>query len=133
MKIQSLKPLKYATELIANGANPTYIFEQCYESKPMPMVRLHARAIDQAIFVENNKIAYTKISRAMLDSLNATDDHIDGITEDLRQINTVEVSMVFKETSKGDTKVSFRSNRIDVCEITDFSEAEGINLPPGVL
>ena len=123
--------LQICGELIKAGADPVFIFKECYESKPLPMVKLLARAIDQAIFSEDNKIAYTAITRKMMESLNASDDYVDGIAEALRQINTVEVAMVFKETPKGNTKVSFRSNKFDICPIAKFFGGGGHKLAAG--
>ncbi|MFH0701931.1 MAG: bifunctional oligoribonuclease/PAP phosphatase NrnA [bacterium] len=132
-KFENTKPetLETCAELIRAGANPEYIYKECYESKPLSMVKLQAKAIDQAVFLYDNKIAYTLISRGLIESLNATDDYVDGISEALRQINTVEVALVFKETPKGDTKVSFRSNRINICEIARFFGGGGHKLAAG--
>jgi len=127
------KTFKICSELLEAGADPVKIYNKCYESKPMPMVRLHATAISNAVFLENNEIVYTKITRKLLDELNATDDHIDGITETLRQVDSVKVSLIFKETTRGTTKVSFRSNSIDVCEIASFFGGGGHKLAAGCL
>lgn len=127
------KTLKICSELLEAGANPVEIYKECYESKPLAMVMLHARAVDMAVSLENNKIMYTKITRKLLEELNANDDHIDGITEELRQIISVEVAIVFKETLKGTTKVSFRSNGLDVCEIASFFGGGGHKLASGCL
>ena len=117
--------------LIKAEADPVYIYKQCYESKPLAMVKLQARAIEEAIFIENNTIAYVLISRKMLESLNASDDHVDGISEALRQINTVKVALVFKETQKGATKISMRSKKLDVCEIARYFGGGGHRLAAG--
>ena len=134
-KFENTKPktLKICAELLEAGADPVKIYNECYESKPMSMVKLHARAIDNAIYLENNQIVYTKITRSLLKELNASDDHIDGITESLRQINSVKIALVFKETLRGSTKVSFRSNGINVCEIASFFGGGGHRLAAGCL
>ena len=132
-KFENTKPntLEVCAKLIEAGAVPNQIYKECYESKPIAMVRLHSRAIDQAIFTEKNKIAYTTVTRNLLNTLGATDDHVDGISEALRQVSTVEVALTFKETQKGDTKVSFRSKRIDVCEVARFFGGGGHKLAAG--
>jgi len=127
------KTFKICSELVAAGADPVKIYSNCYESKPMAMVRLHAKAISEAVFLENNEIVYTKITRKLLNDLNATDDHIDGITETLRQVDTIKIALVFKETTRGTTKVSFRSNGMDVCEIASFFGGGGHQLAAGCL
>lgn len=134
-KFENTKPktFKICAELLEAGADPVSIYNECYESKPVAMVRLHARAINDAVYLEDNEIVYTKISRKLLEEINASDDHIDGITEELRQVNSVKVSIVFKETIKGSTKVSFRSNGIDVCEIASFFGGGGHKLASGCI
>lgn len=118
-------------KLVEAGANPTYIYKKCYESKPLPMIKLLAKAIDKTVFIDNDRISYTSVSRELMESLKATDDHVDGISETLRQISTVEIAIVFKETMKGDTKVSFRSNGINVSEIARFFGGGGHKLAAG--
>ncbi len=132
-KFDNTKPetFKVCAEIIEYGADPEYIYKKCYESKPLAMVKLHAKAIDKAMFLENNKIAYTAITRKLLDSLQATDDYTDGISEALRQINGVEIAIIFKETPKGDTKISFRSNGISACDIAKHFDGGGHRLAAG--
>ena len=134
-KFENTKPetFKICAELLSAGADPVKIYDKCYESKPLAMVQLHARAIDNAIYLENNEIVYTKITRQLLQDINACDDHIDGITEALRQVDSVKIALVFKETTRGSTKVSFRSNGIDVCEIASFFGGGGHKLASGCL
>jgi phosphoesterase RecJ-like protein len=125
------RTFEIAAELVRAGADPAYIYKECYESKSYPMVKLQAYAVDNAVITPDNKIVYTCISRKNIEKFNASDDHMDGISELLRQINTVEVAMVLKETVKGDTKVSFRSKRINVCEIAKFFGGGGHKLAAG--
>lgn len=132
-RFENTKPetLEVCAELIRAGADAVYITQECLEFKPLPMVRLQARAIDNAILTDNNKIAYATVTRKLLELFNASDDHVDGISKSLREIKTVEVAIVFKETLKGDTKVSFRSKRVDVCEIARFFGGGGHKLASG--
>jgi len=132
-KFENTKPetLEICAELIRAGADAIYIYQECLEFKPLAMVRLQARAMDLAIITDNNKIAYTSVTRKLLEDFNATDDHVDGISKALREINTVEVALVFKETAKGDTKISFRSKRVNVCEIAKFFGGGGHKLAAG--
>ncbi len=134
-KFENTKPstFKICAELLEAGADPVNIYKECFELKPLGMLKLHARTIDNAIYLDNNQIVYATITRKLLEELNATDDHIDGIAEELRQINTVKIALVFKETLKGSTKVSFRSNGINVCEIASFFGGGGHKLAAGCL
>ncbi|NLF83899.1 MAG: bifunctional oligoribonuclease/PAP phosphatase NrnA [Candidatus Gastranaerophilales bacterium] len=129
----SAETLRICANLIEAGANPAEIYRRCYEIKSLAMVKLHARVIDRAITTEDNKIIYGVIKRKTFEELDATDDCIDGITEALRQVKGVEVAMVFKETLKKTTRVSFRSNRINVCTIAGYFGGGGHKLAAGCL
>ena len=48
---------------------------------------------------------------------DAKNEYTEGIAETLRTIKSVEISAVLKENDNGDTKVSLRSDNVDVCEI----------------
>ena len=132
-KFENTRPETFniCANLVKAEADPVYIYQQCYESKPLAMVKLHAKAVEEAVFIENNTIAYTLVSRKMLEAFNASDDHVDGISEALRQINTVKVALVFKETQKGATKISMRSKKLDICEIARYFGGGGHRLAAG--
>ena len=95
------------------------------------MFKLHNYALDNTVFEEGEKIAYTMVSRGTLKKFGADDDHIDGIVEALKQIDSVEIAMVLKETLKGDTKISFRSKEINVAKIAQFFGGGGHDLAAG--
>lgn len=106
--------LKKASKLIDCGANPSKIARYCYDSKPKPMVLLRANSVNNAKFLENNKIAYVCITNRDMAKFNAENDHTEGIAEMLRQINTTEVAAVLKEVDANTTKVSLRSKTTDI-------------------
>jgi len=134
-KFDNTKPdtLRYCARLIEEGANPVEIYKNCYELKPLAMVKLQARVIDDSILIEDNKIIYSTITRDLLEESDATDDYIDGITEVMRQIKGIEVAIVFKETLKKTTRVSLRSNGLDVCKIANYFGGGGHRLASGCL
>ena len=59
------------------------------------------------------------MTRAQLERHGALDEHIDGLVEMLRRIDSVLIAVVFKETADGHTKISIRSDNhdIDVAEV----------------
>ncbi len=134
-KFDNTKPdtLRYSAKLIEEGADPVEIYKNCYELKPLAMVKLQAKVINDAELLEDNKIIYGTITRDLLDESDATDDYIDGITESMRQVIGVEIAMVFKETLKKTTRVSFRSNGLDVCKIANYFGGGGHRLASGCL
>lgn len=127
----SPKVLTYAAELIEMGLNPTQIYRQCYESKPKAMALLNAYAIQNAVFKENDKIAYTIITKEDMKNFNAKNDYTEGISEALRQINSTEVAILLKELPNQMTKVSLRSKRVNVAKIAEAFDGGGHHYAAG--
>ena len=73
--------------------------------------------VNKAVFLEDNKIAYTTVYKKDLEKFSAGDDFTDGIAETLRAIDTTEVSFVVKEVDIKLTKVSMRSKKVDVAAV----------------
>lgn len=121
----SIKTFQTAAKLVKFKANPCEISRACYDSKPQNMVQFQVFTINNAIFSKDGKIAYSIISKAHMKQFNATDDFSEGISESLRQIKTVEVSMVLKETDNHQTKVSLRSKHVDVSKIAEVFNGGG--------
>lgn len=108
---------KAASDLVEAGANPNYIYKQCYETKTKNFVMFQNYCVNKAVFLEENKIAYTTVYKKDLEKFCAGDDYTDGIAETLRAIDSTEVSFVLKEVDARLTKVSMRSKSIDAAEI----------------
>ena len=125
------KVFSYASELVEAGANPSVLYKKCYESKPKAMALLNAYAIQNAIFKENDKIAYTIITKDDMKNFNAKSDYTEGISEALRQITSTEVSMLLKESENQTTKVSLRSKNIKVAKIAEMFGGGGHHFAAG--
>jgi phosphoesterase RecJ-like protein len=60
-------------------------------------------------FSEDGKIVWFVITRDMLQQNGAGDNDTEGLTDFLRMIEGVEVSIMFKERIDGSTRINFRS------------------------
>ena len=109
--------LRAAAELVDKGAHPNSIYKKCYETKTKNFVMFQNYCVNNAVFLDDNKIAYTTVYKKDLEKFSAGDDYTDGIAETLRAIDTTEVSFVVKEVDSKLTKISMRSKGIDVAEI----------------
>lgn len=127
----SIKTLETAAKLVAQGVNPCELYRACYESKPQKMVQFQAFAITNAHFLKDGKIAYTLITNENMKQFDALDEYTEGISEALRQIKTVEVSMVLKETNDNYTKVSLRSKNVDVSKVASNFNGGGHRFAAG--
>ena len=74
--------------------------------------------ISNAVFCLNDKIAYTLVTKEIIEKFSAKDEYTEGICETLRSISGVEIAFVLKETNIG-VKVSIRTKDIDATKITE--------------
>lgn len=110
-----------ASKLVKLGVSPSKEYRACYETKPQSMVQFQAYVVSNALFYNQGKIAFSKITRSDMSKFNASDDYTEGIVEVLRTSKNVEVAAILKETKEGFTKVSLRSKNIDLTPIVlDF-------------
>lgn len=86
------------------------ISKEKFEAKKLTMNRTE--------FLENGKISYTYMTKEDMEKLNVIQSDLDGIVENGRDVEGVEVSIFLYETDKG-FKASLRSNSYvnvaDVC------------------
>lgn len=108
------KVLETSAALVSAGANPEYIFKQLYEEQPLPQMKMQADAFLNAKFNSDQTIGWAVVTKDLLQKHNALDEHVDGLVETIRRIDSVLVSAVFKETQDGNTKVSLRSDTHDI-------------------
>ena len=113
----SANVFRAAAELVEKGAVPNYIYKKCYETKTKNFVMFQNYCVNNAVFLDDNKIVYTTVYKKDLEKFSAGDDYTDGIAETLRAIDTTEVSFVAKEVDSKLTKISMRSKGIDVAEV----------------
>ncbi len=107
-----------ASEIFALGADHYAISKQVFESNPLRSMKLKFAAMGVADFSCGNRIAITYVDSKMLKSAGATLKDSDGIVEELRNIDSVEVACLCKEQADGSVKVSMRSKTsVDVSKI----------------
>lgn len=107
-----------ASEIFSLGADHYAISKQVFESNPLRSMKLKFAAMGVADFSCGNRVAITYVDSKMLKSAGATLKDSDGIVEELRNIDSVEVACLCKEQADGSIKVSMRSKTsIDVSKI----------------
>ena len=107
-----------ASEIFALGADHYAISKQVFESNPFRSMKLKFAAMGVANFSCGNRVAITYVDSKMLKSAGATLKDSDGIVEELRNIDSVEIACLCKEQADGSVKVSMRSKTsIDVSKI----------------
>lgn len=117
---QSTTPetFEFASELLKKGVNVSSIYKKVMNTKTRANFELRKRAIERMEFAEDGKISITYITMQDQEEVNAESGDHEGIVEEGRAIEGVEVSIFLRETEKG-YRASLRSNEYvnvsDVC------------------
>ena len=90
------------------GVKVSKVYQKVFVSKTRAKFELHKIALDREEFLEDGKIAFTYITKADEEKVGAKNGDYDGIVENGRDVEGVEVSIFLRETDKG-IKVSLRS------------------------
>lgn len=117
---QSTTPetFEFASELLKKGVNVSDIYKRVMNTKSRANFELRKRAISRLEIIEDGKIAITYITNQDIEEINSESGDYEGIVEEGKAIEGVEVSIFLRETSKG-FKLSLRSNSYvnvsDIC------------------
>ena len=110
---------EYAARFLAQGINISKIYESVMDAVTISKFELSKRAMSRLELIENGRIAYTYITKKDIIQTRAQMGDYEGIVEQARSIEGVEVAVFIKEIDKG-CKVSLRvsnSSKINVADI----------------
>ena len=108
---------QFAAELLEKGVNVSKIFKQVMQTISKKKFELKKRAIDRLELLENDKIAFTYITKQDEEECNSDMSDHEGIVEIGRNIENVQVSIFLREREDG-FKISLRSNdEVNVADI----------------
>ncbi|MDK2932334.1 MAG: bifunctional oligoribonuclease and phosphatase NrnA [Clostridiales bacterium] len=112
------KTHRIIAELLETNINIAEINRRIFDTVSLEKLKLTATAIDWIEFYENNKIAAIALPYDIIQKEGLSDEDSDGLANLPRNIEGVEVGLLFKEKEPGEIKVSFRSNQyVDVSKI----------------
>ena len=107
-----------AERMLRYGADGNALAEQLLEKMSFSQVMLLKEALATLSFTEDRKIAWMSVTRDLLASVGAAEEDTDGLVNIPRNIEGVEVGLLFKEKEPGEVKVSLRSaGRVDVAAL----------------
>lgn len=106
-----------AYDLVCTGAKKDVIIQKIFQSNPYNYYKLLGEALDTLDIVEG-KVASMMLTMDMLERNQISFNDADGVTSYTRDIDGVEVGILFKEKGLNEVKVSFRSkNYVNVSTI----------------
>lgn len=110
-----------AAVLLDAGINPFEISDRVLETLTWNQVQLTREALGSLQRDESGKVAWLSVTRSLLNRLGASDEDAEGLVSYARNVQGVEVGILFREKEDGSIKVSLRSKyRVDVGEIALF-------------
>ncbi|MBR4879234.1 MAG: DHH family phosphoesterase, partial [Clostridia bacterium] len=80
-----------------------------FETKTMARIAVEKDIYENIQYFYNNKVAFTKLTRATIDDNGATEDDLDNISSILRTIEGIECGITATEQPNGELKISVRS------------------------
>lgn len=114
----SSRVFEIASELVRYDVSPAKVAERCLETITYPHVKLLQEALTTLEVEENGLVASIEVTQEMLNRTQASEEDVEGIVNYARNLQGVEVGLLFKERNHDEVKVSFRSNSsVDVSAI----------------
>ena len=121
-KYSSVTPetFEFTAELLRKGINVSEIYERVLETRTKANFELVKRSMDRLELLENGKVAFTYITKKDEEEVNAEPGDHEGIVEEGRSIEGVEVSVFIRQKEDENAyKISMRStgniNVSDIC------------------
>ena len=95
--------------LVKAGAKPRLIANYVYNNQKLSGLKLLGDALQKLQVDPVSKLSWTIVTRDMIEKNYAKDEETEGIVDKILSIKDIQVSVFFRETSEGKTKISFRS------------------------
>ena len=99
------------SRLVKKGVDVQHLIEEAYWVKSRSTALLCGHAVSHAKFSKNGSVAWASVSQADIRRYDAGLPDADSVADDLRSIEGVKVAAVFRQTEKGNLRVSLRSKK----------------------
>ena len=109
--------MRAAADMMAKGIEHNALNTSVFRNVPVEKKRLLGMALTNMTLFAQGRGAITQISMEEIRRVGAMEEYTEGIIDHLRDIDTVEVAIMVRESEEG-TKVSMRSKgAVDVAQI----------------
>ncbi len=102
---------RIAAALVEYGIDIADINRMVYRTLPISKTRLIGYVLSSMRLYENGRIGAALLLQEDFLRLGATPEDVEGIIDGIRDVDTVEIAILLRETQKGDFKVSLRSKK----------------------
>ena len=113
---------RLAADLLEQGVEPYEVFRQIYESVPFERQQLIGKALSRARRYEEDRMIASYLLRADFEELGVGEEYAEGVIDELRKVNGVELAMTVREPPEppgAPRRISMRSasDALDVSAI----------------
>jgi len=113
--------MEIAGKLMDKGIDYTEIIDKSFYKKTYIQNQILGRALLESVMFYNGKCIFSAISQDVLDFYGVTGRELEGIVEQLRLTDGVDVAIFMYQTGENEYKVSLRSKKdIDVAQIATY-------------
>jgi len=110
--------MEKASDLLRYGVEPGVLAERCLETITFSYLQLLQLVLPTLTMHKNNQIAFLTITKEAQERCKAGNEDMEGMVNYTRNIEGVEVGVLFKQIDEQTVKVSLRSKRnVDVSVI----------------
>ena len=114
----SKRTMEIAGALLEKGVSSSKVIDDSFYKKTYVQNQLLGRCLLESILLMDGKIIFSSVSKKMMELYGAVSSDLDGIIDQLRVTEGIEVAILLKEERPQQYKVSMRSNgKVDVCKI----------------
>jgi phosphoesterase RecJ-like protein len=107
-----------AERMLREGAEGAQLAEQLLEKMTYSQVMLLKEALSTLSFTEDRKAAWVYVTAEMLKTIGASDEDTEGLVNIPRNVDGVEVGLMFKQKEDQTVKVSLRSGgQVNVAQL----------------
>jgi len=107
-----------AARMLQYGTEPHLLAERLLERTPYTHIQLLKRALATLSFTKGNRISWIQVTTRDIAETGASSEDMEGLVNYPRNIEGVEVGVLFKEVEPRKIKVSFRSGgNVDVASL----------------
>ena len=131
--------MRIAADILDTGIDLPYLNRCLFRTVPFHKLKLHALAVTKTQLYEFGRIGISYLTMEEITSCEATNEDTEGIIDSIRDIDTVEVAALLRESEDGMIRVSLRGKTCaDVSKIaTQFGGgghrfAAGCTLQPPI-
>lgn len=111
------KVMQIAADLLQRGVQGHELAERLLEKLTYPQITLLQRTLNSLSFAHNNQVGWLAVTLDDLAATGASGEDLDGLVNYPRNVEGVEVGLLFKERD-GIVKVSLRSaGKVDVAQV----------------